>query len=74
MVFHKNLCFAGLLWRSQSRLTGFEKHGALSKTLNANFTNGANGANFYGFIRNIRSFATFALKILDFENAIQDSL
>src|SRR6187401_2852012 len=61
-------------WRSQGLLTGLEKHSALSKTLNANFTNGANCANFYGFIRHIRSLAAFALKILekisDFENAL----
>ena len=56
---------------SQSCLTGLEKHGALSKTLNANFANGANDANLFGFIR---PFAAFALKILetisDFEIAL----
>jgi hypothetical protein len=33
-------------WLSQSQLTSLEKHGAFSKTLNANFANGANCANF----------------------------
>jgi hypothetical protein len=59
-------------------LTGLEKHGALSKTINANFANGANAANLYGFIRNIRLFAAFALKILgkasDFEKAMLGSI
>src|SRR6187401_2652584 len=61
-------------WYSQSRLTGLEKHDALSKTLNANLANEANCANFSGFIGDIRLFAAFALKILekisDFEKAM----
>jgi hypothetical protein len=56
-------------------LTGLEKHGALSKILNANLANGANCANFSGVIGDIRLFAAFALKILekisDFEKAIR---
>ena len=62
----------GLRWEYTTHVTG-----ALSKTINANFANGANAlsgtrsANLYGFIR---PFAVFAFKILekifDFENAI----